>query len=146
MSYTYKDNSKEVLKAMEKAIKNGLTAIGQRAETHAKQVLTDTVYTGEKDYLTGRLRNSITFAISGKKANISSYSYNENGETKKANYQGTAPEDDKKSVYIGTNVVYAAGIELGTRRKAGAVHFLKRAVTEHSDEYKKLMKDAMKNA
>ncbi len=35
MSYTYKDNTDEVLTALEKAIENGLTAIGMTAEGHA---------------------------------------------------------------------------------------------------------------
>lgn len=145
MSYTYKDNTEEVLSAMEKAIERGLEAIGMTAEGHAKKVLTKAVYTGGKDYpLTGRLRNSITYAVSGKKAAIQSYSgdHGEEGGT----YDGTAPDDKEKAVYLGTNVVYAAGIETGSHRKAGAVHFLQDAAANHSDEYKKLMEDSMKNA
>ena len=51
MKVDYKDNSKEVLSAMEKGIKNGLEAIGLTAETYAKQ---------ETPVDTGRLRNSIS--------------------------------------------------------------------------------------
>ena len=145
MSYTYKDNTDEVLSKMEKAIERGLEAIGMTAEGHAKKVLTKAVYTGDKDYpLTGRLRNSITYAVSGKKAAIQSYSgdHGEEGGT----YDGTAPDDKEKAVYLGTNVVYAAGIETGSHRKAGAVHFLQDAAANHSDEYKKLMEESMKNA
>ena len=145
MSYTYKDNTDEVLSALEKAKKNGLTAIGMTAEGHAKKKLTKEVYTGNKPYkLTGRLRNSITFAISGESANISSYSgdHGEEGGT----YSGTAPNDKEKAVYIGTGVKYAAGIETGSHRKAGGVHFLQDAASNHSDEYKRLMEDSMKNA
>ena len=145
MSYTYKDNTDEVLSKMEKAIDRGLEAIGLTAEGHAKKVLTKAVYTGNKDYpLTGRLRNSITYAVSGKKAAIQSYSgdHGEEGGT----YDGTAPDDKEKAVYLGTNVVYAAGIETGSHRKAGGVHFLQDAAANHSDEYKKLMEDSMKNA
>ena len=36
MSYTTKDNTKEVLSALEKAIERGLEAIGLTAEGHAK--------------------------------------------------------------------------------------------------------------
>ena len=39
MSYTYKDNTDEVLSKMEKAIERGLEAIGMTAEGHAKKVL-----------------------------------------------------------------------------------------------------------
>ena len=75
MSCIYKDNTDEVLSALEKAKKRGLEAIGLVAEGHAKKKLTKEVYTGDKPYkLTGRLRNSITFAVSGEPANIQSYS------------------------------------------------------------------------
>jgi hypothetical protein len=145
MSYSYKDNTEEVLSAMETAIERGLEAIGMTAEGHAKKVLTKVVYTGDKDYpLTGRLRNSITYAVSGKKAAIQSYS-GDNGE-EGGTYDGTAPNDKDKAVYIGTNVEYAPGIELGTHRSAGAVHFLQDAASNHTAEYKRLMEDSMKNA
>lgn len=145
MSYTYKDNTDAVLSKMETAIERGLEAIGMTAEGHAKKVLTKVVYTGDKDYpLTGRLRNSITYAVSGKKAAIQSYS-GDNGEDG-GTYDGTAPNDKDKAVYIGTNVEYAPGIELGTHRSAGAVHFLQYAASNHTAEYKRLMEDSMKNA
>ena len=139
MSYTYKDNTDEVLAALEKAKKRGLDAIGLVAEGHAKKKITQA-----KAVDTGRLRNSITFAVSGESANISSYS-GDHGE-EGGSYSGTAPNDKEKAVYIGTGVKYAAGIETGSHRKAGGVHFLQDAAANHSDEYKKLMEDSMKNA
>ena len=145
MSYTYKDNSAEVLSALERAKKRGLTAIGMAAEGHAKKKLTKEVYTGDKPYkLTGRLRNSITFAISGEPANIQSYS-GDHGEAG-GSYSGSAPDDKDMAVYVGTGVEYAAGIETGSHRKAGGVHFLQDAAANHSDEYRRLMEDSMKNA
>ena len=139
MNYTYKDNTKEVLSALERAKVRGLTAIGMSAEGHAKKKITQA-----KAVDTGRLRNSITFAVSGESANISSYSgdHGEEGGT----YSGTAPNDKDKSVYIGTGVEYAIGIETGSHRKAGGVHFLQDAAANHTDEYKRLMEDSMKNA
>lgn len=107
MSYTYKDNTKEVLSALEKAKKRGLEAIGLVAEGHAKKY--------ETAVDTGRLRNSISHAT------------------------------DDEAAYIGTNVEYAPYIELGARGRQG-LHFLQRAATEHTDEYKRLMEDSMKNA
>ena len=139
MSYTYKDNTNEVLSALEKAKKRGLTAIGMTAEGHAKKKITQA-----KAVDTGRLRNSITFAVSGESANISSYS-GDHGE-EGGSYSGTAPNDKEKAVYIGTGVSYAVGIETGSHRKAGGVHFLQDAATGHTDEYKRLMEDSMKNA
>ena len=107
MSYTYKDNTDEVLSAFEKAKKRGLEAIGLVAEGHAKKY--------ETAVDTGRLRNSISHAT------------------------------DDEAAYIGTNVEYAPYIELGTRGKDG-LHFLQKAASNHTAEYKRLMEDSMKNA
>ena len=106
MSYSYKDNTEEILSAMEKAIKRGLEAIGLTAEGHAKK---------ETPVDTGRLRNSISHAV------------------------------EDRAAYIGTNVEYAPYVELGARGRDGK-HMLQRAATEHTDEYKRLMEDSMKNA
>ena len=106
MSYSYKDNTEQVLSAMEKAIERGLEAIGLTAEGHAKK---------ETPVDTGRLRNSISHAV------------------------------EDKAAYIGTNVEYAPYVELGARGRDGK-HMLQRAATEHTDEYKRLMEDSMKNA
>ena len=52
---------------------------------------------------------------------------------------------DGEAAYIGTNVEYAPYVELGARGRDGK-HMLQRAATEHTDEYKQLMEDSMKNA
>lgn len=106
MGYSYKDNTEQVLSAMEKAIERGLEAIGLTAEGHAKK---------ETPVDTGRLRNSISHAV------------------------------EDKAAYIGSNVEYAPYVELGARGRDGK-HMLQRAATEHTDEYKRLMEDSMKNA
>ena len=106
MSYTYKDNTDEVLSALERAKKRGLEAIGLTAEGYAKK---------DTPVDTGRLRNSISHAT------------------------------DDEATYIGTNVEYAHYVELGARGRQG-VHMLQRAASEHTDEYKRLMEDSMKNA
>ena len=106
MSYTYKDNTDEVLSALEKAKKRGLEAIGLAAEGHAKKLT---------PVDTGRLRNSISHATDGEAA------------------------------YIGTNVEYGPYVELGSPT-IKAHHMLQKAATEHTDEYKRLMEDSMKNA
>ena len=61
MEVDYKDNSKEVLSALEKGKRNALTAIGSTAETYAKQ---------ETPVDTGRLRNSISHTVDGEAAYI----------------------------------------------------------------------------
>ena len=106
MSYTYKDNTDEVLSALEMAKKRGLESVGLTAEGYAKK---------DTPVDTGRLRNSISHAT------------------------------DYEAAYIGTNVEYAPYVELGARGRKG-VHMLQRAASEHTDEYKRLMEDAMKNA
>ena len=58
---------------------------------------------------TGRLRNSITHGTS----------------------------ESEHAVYIGTNVEYAPYVELGTSRMA-ARPFLKPAVTEHTEDFKRI--------
>ena len=136
MSYTYKDNTKEVLSALEKAIERGLEAIGLTAEGHAKKDPNMPVDTG-------LARNSIAHAVSGKEASVSEYKADKGD--KKGSYSGTAPNDKEKAVYIGSNVEYFPYIELGSK-SIDARHVLKRAATDHTDEYKKLMDGSMKNA
>ena len=136
MKVDYKDNSKQVLSAMEKGKHNALTAIGATAETHTKDNI-------KADGLvdTGRLRNSITFAT-GDYSGIGTYSDNEGNRYGDAKARNT-PKDDE--VAIGTNVEYAAYTELGTQHIT-AHHYLKRAVTDHQDEYKELAVEAIKKA
>ena len=142
MSYTFKDNTDEVLAALERAKNRGLEAIGLTAEGHAKKKITQA---GAVD--TGRLRNSITYALAGEETHIRSYKADKGSKDRETyTYDGTADGKKGSGVYIGTNVEYAPGIELGTHRSAGAVHFLQDAVANHTDEYKKLMEDSMKNA
>lgn len=61
MSYTYKDNSKSVLDALQRAKKRGLEAIGLTAEGHAKK---------NTPVDTGRLRNSVSHATDDEAAYI----------------------------------------------------------------------------
>ena len=63
MKVDYKDNSKQILSALEKGIKNGLEAIGLTAETYAKKAT---------PVDTGRLRNSISHTVDGEAAYIGS--------------------------------------------------------------------------
>ncbi len=56
MNWTMKDNSAEVIAALKRAKKNGLEAVGMRAETHAKE---------KTPVDTGRLRNSMSHKVVG---------------------------------------------------------------------------------
>lgn len=124
------DNSGEILKAMEEKKRAALEAIGITAEGYAK-LLTPVD--------TGRLRNSISHTVVG---------------------------DD---CYIGTNVEYAPWHELGTgiyasdgngrktpwtyydrngklhyTRGVKPKHMLKKAASEHTAEYKKIIEGILK--
>lgn len=136
MSFRTKDNTGEVLDALEEAIEKGLGAIGMRAERHAKK-------DPNMPVVTGYARNSITYALSGKSANTSSYKANKGG--RKGKYSGTMDGKKGEFVVIGSNVEYFKYIEEGGGKRK-AHHVLRRAATEHTEEYKKLMEDSMKRA
>lgn len=127
------DNSKLFKNAKDAAVKRALEAIGLTAERHAKE---------KCPVVTGRLWNSITHATS-EYSGKGSYTDNRGNGFNDANARST-PEDG--SVYIGTNVVYAKGIETGTHRKKGAAHFLRDAASQHSDEYKRIIEENLKGS
>ena len=132
----FTSNVNDILSALEKGKRNALTAIGSSAETHVKDNIT------ADDLIdTGRLRNSITFAT-GDYSGIGTYTDNEGNRYYDAKARNT-PKDDE--VAIGTNVEYAAYTEFGTQHIT-AHHYLKRAVTEHKDEYKNLTAQAIQSA
>ena len=64
---------------------------------------------------------------------------------------GVEVKSDEKAAYIGTMIdkfpdkPYGQYVELGARCRPG-VHMLQRAASEHADEYKRIMEDAMKHA
>ena len=132
MSISITDNTGAILAALNRQMEAGLEAVGQQAVSHAKSNITAA---GRVD--TGALRNSITHRVSM-------------GE---------------KAVYIGTNNDYAVYNELGTgihaeggrgrqdpwvyqdakgnwHRTSGMkpIHFLKNAATEHSGEYRQILR------
>ena len=107
MSYTYKDNSKEVSEDIKAALLRGLEKCGLVAEGYAKKLA---------PVDTGNLRNSITHDV----------------------------DDGEPAAYIGTNVEYAPYVCLGTIRMK-AQPFLKPAVNDHKDEYRKILENSLKN-
>jgi phage gpG-like protein len=124
------DNSGEILKALESKKKVALEGVGIQAEGFAKQLTPVDL---------GTLRNSMTHAVRG---------------------------DD---VYIGSNLQYAPFVELGTgiyasdgkgrqspwgyydrngkyhvTRGMKPHHMLKKAASEHTEEYKRIIEAIMK--
>ena len=139
MSDEFKDNSEEYESLLIQAIRHGLRAIGMTAETYAKS---------NCPVDTGYARNSITYALSGETADISSYKANrgKNGEPPKTGeYRGTLGKIEDNYVAIGSNVEYFPFIEEGARGRQ-ALHVLRKAATDHKDEYKQLLTDSIKNA
>lgn len=133
------DNLDLILKATDDQIEMALIAIGAKMESHAKA-----------DYVpvdTGRLKNSITFALAGGHAQISSYGPDGGGgdDVQSKPYSGTAPADPGgkvRSVYVGSNVDYAEIVEEGTSGRRGK-HYLRDAVNNHIEEYKNLAERAL---
>lgn len=126
----YTDNSRQIKAGMEDAVLKALEACGLAAEGYAKELC---------PVDTGNLRNSITHEVKG----------------------------DEKAVYIGSNTEYAAYVELGTGqyypggRQDPWVYqdeegnwyktsgqkpqpYLKPAITDHRDDYKRIIEDNLK--
>lgn len=138
------DNSKKVLELLGDTVDAALTACGLEAIRLATEYC---------PVDTGRLQNSIAFALGGKPANIKSYHGTKPGKSGKGDtkppghYSGTAPKDgeNEKSVYVGTNVEYAEKIELGASDQAPN-GFIRPAINNHGDAYKEIIQDFLERA
>lgn len=128
------DYSDEVLKDVEYARNNALIRIGMHGERLAKLIC---------PVDTGRLRNSITWAIGGQPANIQEYKADraKKGETEpyQGHYSGTAPGESSQ-VFIGSNVEYAQDVELGTSERR-STPYIKPAIVNHKNEYMDIIRD-----
>ena len=96
---------------------------------------------------TGLLRNSITYAIAGKKPAKTEYTADKGDG--KGKYQGIVPKmEGERTVYIGTNVKYAPYVHEGhytaTGKKITANRFLRNAVEKHKEEYKRMLEMGLK--
>lgn len=129
------DNSEILKRAKDEAVARALEAIGLTAERHAKE---------NTPVDTGRLRNSITHATNTFHGQ-GTYSDNHGQSYSDATAHGT-PE--KETVYIGTNVEYAQKQEItdSYHHTTGRAHFLRDAVANHGDEYKKIVEAQLKKA
>lgn len=169
MNVEFKDNSDEVLDALEEAVERALVKCGLTAERYAKKLtpVGTPESTGVPGYVGGLLRNSITHAISGQMPAIKTYTDNKGERT--GSYSEEAPKgtDKEMTVYIGTNVEYAPYVECGTGRHTaggrpdawgyiddeGRAHhtggnkakpFLKPAVADHVQTYRKIIEGELK--
>ena len=109
MRMDIEDNSRKFIKEKDRIIAQILESWGMTAESHAKSNIT-----AASRVDTGLLRNSITYALSGKEAKIAAYrgdnesQYGGKEGIPEGRYEGTAPTGDDEAVYVGTNVEYAA--------------------------------------
>ena len=134
------NNIPVVNREIENSIIVALEACGLQAERYAKMLC---------PVDTGLLRNSITHALAGKAPATKSYKADKpdkNGVIKSGTYKGKTPKQgNEHSVYIGSNVEYAIAVEYGDKRHdTGKKHFLTDAATNHDDQYKEIMKLALK--
>lgn len=130
----FKDYSAESKEEIKSRTLKALTMCGLVVEKFAKQL-------APAD--TGLLRNSITWALAGKKPAAKSYKANKpkNGVIQTGEYSGTAPNDDELSVFVGTNVEYSPHVELGTSRQE-AQPFLKPAAANSKNALEQCFKKA----
>lgn len=96
------NNIEKVLSELDNRVAAALEAVGAEAERIAsKKCPTDT----------GLLKNSITYAVSGRSAAINGYSADDPDSTgiiRTGAYSGVAGDGKEDAVYVGTNVEYAA--------------------------------------
>lgn len=146
----------EIQDAVQKAAENALNAVGMQAATLARMELQNSPSRID----TGLLRNSITHALAGKPAAISEYKGSDTHTSDspsavkrglvgkpappphEGHYTASAPADDVPTVYVGTNVEYAAYVHEGTDRMK-ANHFLKNAVEKNKAEFEKIIRDVL---
>lgn len=136
MSYDFKieNNADLTREQFDACLKRALTAIGMQAESYAKESI------NRADAIdTGRMINSVTY---GTAERAGSFDYSDNLGNHYADTIGLAEED---SVYIGTNVEYAPYQEYGTANGVPAIHFLRDAMGNHTEEYQEIIKQSMEN-
>lgn len=164
-SVTITDNTGLVREALETATRNALEAIGFTAERYAKELLSGTA----PQVWTSRLKNSITHVTKSKSGETLLYT-KEMQEAGQPATPLTVTTSEPNTVYIGSAVHYAKYIELGTGIYASEgngrkepwwyydertgkfvfthgskpYHFLRKAVTEHTGEFREIVKAAFK--
>lgn len=129
----------EITKAMLAQAKLGLKAVGEVAAGYARE---------NCPVDTGLLRNSIASGLAGELPSTQGggHSYSDNANAQKGGYVGRLPADigGTLTVYIGSNVEYAAAVEYrDIEHRVGKAHFLRDAITENIEEYQEILTAAL---
>ena len=131
------DNTNRIMAALNIQIQAALEACGQQAVSHAKQNITAGVPRNPNSWYTptGALRNSMTHQVKGKECHVGSnieYAiYNEVGTGKYAE-GGRGRKTPWMYKDAKGNVHKTSGMK--------PLHFLKKAIQDHMDEYKSIIK------
>lgn len=138
MDMKIEDHTKEVLAELERRCDLVLTQWGLAGVRNATAEINAKIYDKPPSgnyKRTGRLRGSITYAT--KKDGSSPASPASSSDGVHSN-----DVNDDREVVIGTNVEYAQPVELGSS-KVKARPFIKPAIQNHKDDYKKILEDTL---
>lgn len=146
IDFTVTDNSQKAIEAKDAAILKYLEEAGLHLEGQAAKALE----MDPRRVDTGLLRNSITHALDGEGAAISTYSADKpdkSGVVKTGSYSGATPKEPKGSaaVYVGSNVEYGAYVHEGTSKMAPN-RFIRNAFEANKGQLKDKLEEALKNA
>ena len=111
------DNSEYVLQALDRALAEALDDLGRRIQERAQELC---------PVDTGRLRNSITYTLGG-----GGYGFPGMGASA------------GRELSVGSDVEYAAYVELGTSRTR-AQPFLRPAAESYADEYRNIVENHLR--
>ena len=146
------DNSQLILDQVDQKVDEILERIGEKCRGYA---------VGLCPVDTGLLRNSITYALSGRSPAMTMYHASNGGRKSTGDrytatdenagsvgvgfYSGSIGSRDEDAVYVGTNVEYAPYVELGvqSRPRYPRQPFLQPACENHKDEYKRIADDVL---
>lgn len=135
------DNTDELLKELEFLEEKALVTVGGEAEGDAKIE----IESSPRRVDTGRLRNSITWAI---KSKHSDPQYIGGDGADEVDPDSGVREDqvpDEKTVVIGTNVEYAAKIHEGDAKEGlDPNRFLRNAIERNSEKYRGIINDTLR--
>ncbi len=142
------NNSDRFKEAAEEALKKIAEQVGLKAAGYAQMLA---------PHDTGLLRNSIGYALSGETPSLGSAgggrqkrtykadNPDKDGVIQKGTYSGHVPSAKANglAVYVGSAVEYAPFVECGTRKRR-AKPFLRPAIENHREEYRRIAESVLK--